>query len=65
MAKNDDVTASLDLIWGAAEIGKVIGRSARATFDMLEKRQLPAKKVNGRWVVERSKLISFFLETAA
>ena len=56
--------SSLDLIWGAEEIGKVIGRSARATFDMLEKSQLPAKKVNGRWVIARQKLIDFFMEAA-
>jgi hypothetical protein len=55
---------ALDLIWGAEEIGKTIGRSARATFDMLEKKQLPAKKVNGRWVIARQKLIAFFLEAA-
>jgi hypothetical protein len=41
-------TGALDLIWGAEDIAKVIGRSTRATFDMLDKGQLPAKKVNGR-----------------
>lgn len=56
---------SLDLIWGAEEIGRVIGRSTRATFDMLDKGQLPAKKVNGRWVIARQKLVSFFLDAAA
>lgn len=54
----------LDLIWGAEEIGKAIGRSTRATFDMLDKGQLPAKKVNGRWVVARDKLVAFFMEPA-
>lgn len=64
MTKNDGNAPSLDLIWGAEEIGKVIGRTARATFDMLEKGKLPAKKVNGRWVVARGKLVAFFMEDA-
>ncbi|MDX1222396.1 DNA-binding protein [Sinorhizobium medicae] len=55
----------IDLIWGAEAIAKLIGRSARVTFYMLEKGELPAKKVGGRWVAERGKLISFFLETVA
>ncbi len=56
---------SLDLIWGASDIAKVIGRSPRATFDMLSKGELPAKQVNGRWVIERGKLIAFFTGDAA
>lgn len=55
----------LDLIWGAPAIAKVIGRTDRQTFCMLEKGLLPAKKVSGRWVAERSKLIAFFMEDAA
>ena len=65
MKKDDKGTRVLDLIWGAEDIAATIGRSRRATFDMLEKGQLPAKKVNGRWVVERGKLIAFFLETSS
>ncbi len=60
-----DVTVSMELIWGAEEISKLIGRSTRATFHMLDNGELPAKKVGGRWVAERSKLIAFFMETAA
>lgn len=55
----------LDLIWGASAIAKVIGRTDRQTFFMLEKGVLPAKKISGRWVAERSKLIAFFMEDAA
>ena len=55
----------LDLLWGAGDIAKVIGRSERATFDMLDKGELPAMKVNGRWVIPRSKLIAFFMGGAA
>lgn len=58
-------SGALDLIWGATDIAKLIGRSARATFDMLEKGELPAKKVNGRWVASRQKLAEFFTEDAA
>lgn len=64
MAENYGNSGSLDLLWGADEIGKAIGRTRRSTYDMLEKGQLPAKRVNGRWVIERSKLIAFFMEAA-
>lgn len=56
---------SLDLVWGGAEIAKVIGRSPRATFGMLEKGEIPARKVSGRWVIERGKLVAFFTGEAA
>lgn len=55
----------IDLVWGAEDIAKVIGRSARVTFHLLTTGAIPAKKVGGRWVAERGKLLSFFLETAA
>lgn len=66
MTGNDKGSAhGLDLVWGAAEIAKFIGRTPRATFHMLDSGELPAKKVGGRWVAERNKLISFFMEPAA
>lgn len=52
----------INLVWGARDIAKIIGRSEQATFGMLENGELPAKKVNGKWVTERSKLIAFFME---
>jgi len=58
-------SANMELIWGAAEIAKVIGRSPRSVFHMLDNGELPARKVGGRWVAERGKLLSFFQETAA
>lgn len=61
----EDGNEKIDLLWGGEEIAKCIGRTRRATFDMLDKGQLPARKVNGRWVIERKKLIAFFTETAA
>ncbi|WP_313522269.1 DNA-binding protein [Shinella sp.] len=55
----------IDLVWGAEEIAKVIGRSVRVTFHLLTTGAIPAKKVGGRWVIERNKLIAFFMEDAA
>ena len=54
----------LELIWGIEDIGKVIGRTSRQTYHMLINDQLPAKQIGSRWVAERGKLISFFLEDA-
>ncbi|TPM34118.1 DNA-binding protein [Mesorhizobium sp. B2-2-2] len=56
---------SIDLVWGAANIGKEINQKARQTFHMLEAGLLPAKKVGNRWVAERGKLRTFFTEDAA
>jgi hypothetical protein len=55
----------IDLIWEVSAIATIIGRTPRQTFHMLQLGQLPAKKVGGRWVAERSKLIAFFMEDAA
>lgn len=56
---------NLDLIWEVAEIARLIGRTERQTFHLLQSGQLPAKKVGGRWVAERGQLIRFFMGTAA
>jgi hypothetical protein len=55
----------LDLVWGAEEIAKVIGRNQRQTFCLLDSGKLPAKKVGGRWVASRKKLKEFFEEISA
>ncbi len=52
----------IELVWGAQAIAKMIGRSTRSTFYMLDSGELPAKKVGGRWVAERSELVRFFRE---
>jgi hypothetical protein len=54
-------------VWGAAEIGAVIRKSERAVFHLLESGLLPAKKVGGRWVSSRKKLLAAVIgdETAA
>lgn len=55
----------IDLLWEVSEIAKLISRTERQTFHMLSAGLLPAKKVGGRWVCSRSKLIAFFMEDAA
>lgn len=55
----------MDLVWEVSEIAKLIGRTERQTFHLLSGGQLPAKKVGGRWVAERGKLVAFFMGTAA
>ena len=58
----DQAKPGLDLIWGAENIGLVCNLSARQTFHMLKTKKLPAKKIGGKWVAERGKLVDFFLE---
>lgn len=55
----------MDLVWEVSAIAKLIGRTERQTFHLLSGGQLPAKKVGGRWVAERGKLVAFFMGTAA
>jgi hypothetical protein len=60
-ASNLESLDHLDLVWGAEEIGKAIKLSSRQAFHLLERGKLPAKKVGGRWVASRQKLIEFFV----
>lgn len=53
----DKDEAPNDLVWGATEIARVIGRSTRSTFHLLERELLPAKRVGGRWCASRRKLL--------
>lgn len=53
---------NLELLWGAEAIGDALGVSTRRAFALLEGKQIPAKKVGGRWVAERSALRGFFLD---
>jgi hypothetical protein len=51
----------MDLLWGAAAIGEVIGRTPKQVFHMLESGHIPpARKKGGKWVVSESKLREFF-----
>ncbi|QKC86451.1 DNA-binding protein [Mesorhizobium sp. NZP2077] len=58
---NDNEAQSIDLVWGAENIGKEINQKPRQTFYMLEAGLLPAKKVGTKWVAERGKLRAFFI----
>ncbi|TPW30319.1 helix-turn-helix domain-containing protein [Martelella alba] len=55
----------LDLVWGAANIAAILGRSRQQAYNMLSKGELPAKKIGDRWVARRSDLERFFTEAAA
>ncbi|PZO81763.1 MAG: hypothetical protein DI629_02650 [Mesorhizobium amorphae] len=57
---NEPAEETLDLLWGAQEIGKMIGRTPTQTFHMLRSGKLPAKQVGERWVASKAKLIAFF-----
>ena len=59
------IGTQIDLVWGATAIAIVIGAKRRQTFHLLETGQIPVKKVGGRWVAERGRLLRFFLEDAA
>jgi len=54
----------IDLIWGIKGIAAAIGRTVRQTEIALNKGELPGRRVNGRWVVSRKKLIAHFEEVA-
>ncbi|MGO7210254.1 DNA-binding protein [Rhizobium ruizarguesonis] len=57
---------TLDLVWGAEAIARIIGKTPRATFHLLENGEItPARKVGNRWVVDRAQLLRFFMGVAA
>ncbi len=55
-----DPEHGLDILWGCAAIAKVIGKTQRATFHLLERGQIPARKVGAQWCVSRRKLREYF-----
>ncbi|MCA1467237.1 DNA-binding protein [Bradyrhizobium sp. IC3195] len=54
-----------DIVWGAEGIAGVIKRSVVATNHLLAQGALPAKKVAGRWVASRRRLLEHLLGEAA
>jgi hypothetical protein len=44
-------------VWGAAAIGRVLGRSERQAFHLLEKRLIDATKVGAIWVSTPRRLL--------
>lgn len=59
------VPSTDDIVWEVGNIARIIGRSERQTFHMLSTGALPAKKVGGRWVASRRKLLETVLGDAA
>jgi hypothetical protein len=52
--KGDDV---LDIVWGAAEIGRIIGKSARATHYWLHRGEIrAARRLGDQWYASRAGL---------
>ena len=56
-----------DLIIGTARIGDEIGRTRRQTQHLIDRREIPAFKLAGKWATRRSTLHKLFerLEQAA
>jgi hypothetical protein len=55
---NGEESNHTDLLWGADEIARAIGRTSRQVHHILIKRQLKsARKVGGKWVASRQALI--------
>lgn len=59
---SEDTNAGSEFVWGATAIGAVIGAEASKTFFLLKTKQIPARKVGGRWVASRDRLREFLLE---
>ncbi|TAT82460.1 hypothetical protein [Rhizobium ruizarguesonis] len=45
-----------DLLWGAGAIARYIGRSKRQTYYLLEKGQVPARKIGDLWLGSKTTL---------
>ena len=54
-------TEQIEAVWGAVEIGNVIGTPLRKTFYLLERGLVPARKVGGVWQSTRGELRDFLL----
>ena len=53
-----------EIIWGAEDIGAVIGCNPRRTHYLLDQGQLPgAQKIGGRWCISRRRLKQIFEPT--
>ncbi len=66
-AKQTEPVLASDLLQGAAEIGDFLGFELPRTFRLLEKGDLPAFKLRGKWCARKSTLIARIekLEAAA
>jgi hypothetical protein len=58
-SENNVQSQPTDFLWGADNIGRVIGRTRRQTHHLLASGRLKsAKKIGGSWVANRIALIS-------
>jgi hypothetical protein len=48
------------IIWGAKNIASLINTTTKRAFNLLERRELPAEKVGGRWCTTRRHLRNHF-----
>jgi hypothetical protein len=60
--RNEDGSPTLELIWGAAAIGKELGLTPRQCVHQLESGRLPARKHSGKWVASRTGLRLHFAD---
>lgn len=60
-----DSSENSPLLWEVKEIAKAIGRTERATFHLLAKGRIPAKKIGAVWVADRKQLMDFFKGASA
>ena len=51
------------VIWGAEAIAAVIGLDKQATYYLLQRGRLPARKVGDKWVAEEGRLLAFLTDT--
>lgn len=49
-----------DFLNGAVEIAEYIGKPLRATYHLLESRQLPAGKIGRSWVSRKSRITQHY-----
>ena len=45
-------------LWGARAIGEVIDLDEKRVFYLLERGVIPARKVGGKWVANREKVVA-------
>ena len=64
-AETSDSMLADDLLEGAAEIAEHTGFGLRRTFYLLEKGDLPAGKLRGRYISSKSRLRRYFDELLA
>ncbi|MCH4560312.1 DNA-binding protein [Mesorhizobium jarvisii] len=57
-----NINVGLDLVWGAAAIGRELNLSERQTYYVLEKGLLPGKKVGAQWVTSRHAIRTYFAD---